>query len=39
MTNLAVEDVSEEDKIKAVLYQSTYNTMKWVYLLTTHFLS
>lgn len=29
MTNLAAENLSEEDKIKAVLYQSSYSTMRW----------
>ncbi|XP_075879996.1 uncharacterized protein LOC142886745 isoform X3 [Nelusetta ayraudi] len=29
MTNLAAENLSEEDKIKAVLYQSSYSTMSY----------
>lgn len=30
MTNLADADVSEEDKIKVMINQSTYDSMKWV---------
>lgn len=30
MANLAEADVSEEDKIKVMLNQSTYDAMKWV---------
>lgn len=30
MANLADADVSEEDKIKVMLNQSTYDSMKWV---------